>query len=100
VLETNVELQQHYPSLFFSMPIFVVQNSLVMYTCACAAVGPPYIIICFIHMYSIINYFLLFILVRFIIFVSTVYFVTNSFYSYSFYYQWAPQVYTYRCIWL
>ncbi len=49
------------------MPIFVVQNSLVMYTCACAAVGPPYIIICFIHMYRIINYFLLFILVRFIL---------------------------------
>ena len=64
MLETNVELQQHYPSVFFSMPIFVVQNSLVMYTCACAAVGPPYIIICFIHMYLIISYFSLFILVR------------------------------------
>eukprot|EP00972_Heterocapsa_arctica_P072120 10651713-Heterocapsa_arctica.AAC.1 len=25
-----------------SMPIFVVQNSLVMYTCACTPVGPPY----------------------------------------------------------
>ncbi len=46
------------------MPIFVVQNILVMYTCACAAVGTPYIIICFIHMYRIINYFSLLILVR------------------------------------
>eukprot|EP00972_Heterocapsa_arctica_P115526 16448231-Heterocapsa_arctica.AAC.1 len=25
------------------MPIFAVQNTLVMYTCACTPVGPPYL---------------------------------------------------------
>eukprot|EP00972_Heterocapsa_arctica_P037485 5518914-Heterocapsa_arctica.AAC.1 len=40
-LETNVEFQQHAPALLLSMPIFVVRNTLVMYTCACTPVGPP-----------------------------------------------------------
>eukprot|EP00972_Heterocapsa_arctica_P072364 10688816-Heterocapsa_arctica.AAC.1 len=25
------------------MPIFVVQNTIVMYTCACTPAGPPYV---------------------------------------------------------
>eukprot|EP00972_Heterocapsa_arctica_P011480 1683061-Heterocapsa_arctica.AAC.1 len=40
-LETNVELRKHAPALFCSTPIFVVQNTFVMYNCACAPVGPP-----------------------------------------------------------
>jgi hypothetical protein len=43
-LSSNIEPQQH----CFSMPIFVVQNTLVMYTCACTPVGPPYSIIYYI----------------------------------------------------
>eukprot|EP00972_Heterocapsa_arctica_P002835 417500-Heterocapsa_arctica.AAC.1 len=40
-LYIKFELQQRAPALFFPMPISVVQNTLVMDTCACTPVGPP-----------------------------------------------------------